>query len=881
MIPIKLLHTQKLHESNSLLHLVHQHQMNEFTIALKPVLEKISKSSTYTHIDTNNHYTIHASPAEDGGTEYHITIDNLTTGASHSILVSSSHEWYKDIADVVNEITDFDTSLKGLLDSLIYASVTADGIVISNVSDTEAEIIFTADDYKYDELTELISHETGTTILFEESTLDVFNDAWRNKLLKQILDEPVFPITDTQHLSDLSYLTGIPTDKLSSDNATIQLYHQDLALLLLLVAHLSVNQDPSIEIPLELQQSMQAIEDSLECIEEEQRETLRSQLQEFSAEVLDTVSLDHSKLLELDELQSTTIAEQEYENRQNFHELVQDDLSDELQALQDELQDIAAQVQDIVGYKEYRLLDNSTLTHKDISVHVAEDIREETSSTSVDKHYKMAVSFKDSATSEKVFLLLYRDGVEVWVDGINLATEYAMEGELLVGNIFGADGSSYTAWIQKAISGTKNVIADIHSDNDSESKLSESLTNNLFTLMSELQYIAHEDGGHYNLRTQNPRVGQPQRRVELQELRNDAPTCSICLRDIEDINAYTVATLACTHSFHANCIDKWLQRNNNICPNCRGNIAQGDIDMIHDLLLRARLVAQGFSPEAAAQRIAAQRAAAAVAQMTERVENGVAASLIWLLVQYVPGRLIAWVNDPVIFAKYTRTEVPALIFKMTVPADISRITPLISVDVDKYFAYDRPDIQYFCTLDDAKKSTSRLDREVGKWAAGNWEQRLVFDSTPKQECKRFPEQISSDGKTVEIYAGIYVTQSKFDAAKADPNSIISLNGILHNVLSFNDTDLSENKLLVHWESFINFAYNSPYIDEVRLRQLDDSSVTDKYHNYSYTSMRSMFHGAISFNQDISKWDTSNVNNMSFMFYNAESFNQVYKWMGYI
>ena len=47
--------------------------------------------------------------------------------------------------------------------------------------------------------------------------------------------------------------------------------------------------------------------------------------------------------------------------------------------------------------------------------------------------------------------------------------------------------------------------------------------------MSELQYIAHEDGGHYNLRTQI-RVGQPQRRMKLQELRNDAPTCSICLR---------------------------------------------------------------------------------------------------------------------------------------------------------------------------------------------------------------------------------------------------------------------------------------------------------------------------------------------------------------
>ena len=35
----------------------------------------------------------------------------------------------------------------------------------------------------------------------------------------------------------------------------------------------------------------------------------------------------------------------------------------------------------------------------------------------------------------------------------------------------------------------------------------------------------------------------------------------------------------------------------------------------------------------------------------------------------------------------------------------------------------------------------------------------------------------------------------------------------------------------------------------------------------------MFYGAESFNQDISHWDVSNVNNMYGMFYNARSFNQ--------
>ena len=35
----------------------------------------------------------------------------------------------------------------------------------------------------------------------------------------------------------------------------------------------------------------------------------------------------------------------------------------------------------------------------------------------------------------------------------------------------------------------------------------------------------------------------------------------------------------------------------------------------------------------------------------------------------------------------------------------------------------------------------------------------------------------------------------------------------------------------------------------------------------------MFYGAENFNQDISGWDVSNVNNMYGMFYNAKSFNQ--------
>eukprot|EP00548_Thalassiothrix_antarctica_P007799 CAMPEP_0194134350 /NCGR_PEP_ID=MMETSP0152-20130528/4435_1 /TAXON_ID=1049557 /ORGANISM="Thalassiothrix antarctica, Strain L6-D1" /LENGTH=39 /DNA_ID= /DNA_START= /DNA_END= /DNA_ORIENTATION= len=39
-------------------------------------------------------------------------------------------------------------------------------------------------------------------------------------------------------------------------------------------------------------------------------------------------------------------------------------------------------------------------------------------------------------------------------------------------------------------------------------------------------------------------------------------------------------------------------------------------------------------------------------------------------------------------------------------------------------------------------------------------------------------------------------------------------------------------------------------------------------------MNGMFHDASSFNQNISSWDTSNVEDMRHMFYNASSFDQV-------
>jgi len=52
----------------------------------------------------------------------------------------------------------------------------------------------------------------------------------------------------------------------------------------------------------------------------------------------------------------------------------------------------------------------------------------------------------------------------------------------------------------------------------------------------------------------------------------------------------------------------------------------------------------------------------------------------------------------------------------------------------------------------------------------------------------------------------------------------------------------------------------------------------KWNTSKVTNMQDMFNDASEFNQDISKWDTSNVKSMQTMFYHATSFNQdISKW----
>jgi hypothetical protein len=55
----------------------------------------------------------------------------------------------------------------------------------------------------------------------------------------------------------------------------------------------------------------------------------------------------------------------------------------------------------------------------------------------------------------------------------------------------------------------------------------------------------------------------------LNNLKEMANPCSICLLDIENNNENgNIKLLSCGHSFHANCINTWLE-NNNTCPYCR------------------------------------------------------------------------------------------------------------------------------------------------------------------------------------------------------------------------------------------------------------------------------------------------------------------------
>ncbi len=55
--------------------------------------------------------------------------------------------------------------------------------------------------------------------------------------------------------------------------------------------------------------------------------------------------------------------------------------------------------------------------------------------------------------------------------------------------------------------------------------------------------------------------------------------CSICLEDIDDTGKF----LDCTHCFHEQCINTWLQKSNT-CPECRNKTNNEDTTSANTLI---------------------------------------------------------------------------------------------------------------------------------------------------------------------------------------------------------------------------------------------------------------------------------------------------------
>ena len=73
-------------------------------------------------------------------------------------------------------------------------------------------------------------------------------------------------------------------------------------------------------------------------------------------------------------------------------------------------------------------------------------------------------------------------------------------------------------------------------------------------------------------------------------------SCNICLDDVG--KGDKVTRLQCSHLFHLNCIQEWVQNNPFMtCPNCRANIQIGDqVSIVHPVLNIKREVAHRHDP---------------------------------------------------------------------------------------------------------------------------------------------------------------------------------------------------------------------------------------------------------------------------------------------
>ncbi|KAK6924136.1 Zinc finger, RING-type [Dillenia turbinata] len=78
------------------------------------------------------------------------------------------------------------------------------------------------------------------------------------------------------------------------------------------------------------------------------------------------------------------------------------------------------------------------------------------------------------------------------------------------------------------------------------------------------------------------------------EVKNKSSECSVCLSRFED--GEEIRKLQCKHTFHKDCLDRWLQQDWATCPLCRRNVLPEDV-MIKYHQLRSQLEYDGSDEE--------------------------------------------------------------------------------------------------------------------------------------------------------------------------------------------------------------------------------------------------------------------------------------------
>lgn len=98
--------------------------------------------------------------------------------------------------------------------------------------------------------------------------------------------------------------------------------------------------------------------------------------------------------------------------------------------------------------------------------------------------------------------------------------------------------------------------------------------NILYDRRKEDEVVVIDDLINYSMKTSK---SLPEGRFEDMEGCEEVEMCSICLVDFQ--NQDTVSQVSrCMHVFHAECIHKWIQRDEFTCPLCRSGLFDVDVN---------------------------------------------------------------------------------------------------------------------------------------------------------------------------------------------------------------------------------------------------------------------------------------------------------------